>query len=61
MKRSFVAALVLLLPLALAAQEFRGTITGTVTDTTGAQIAAAKVTVTEINTNTKTQSSLRWG
>ena len=56
MKRSFVAALVLLLPLALAAQEFRGTITGTVTDTTGAQIAAAKVTVTEINTNTKTQT-----
>ena len=56
MKRSYVAALVLLLPLGMLAQEFRGTITGSVTDATGAQIAGAKVTVTEIHTNTKTQT-----
>src|SRR4051794_32515719 len=56
MKRSFVAALVFLLPFALSAQEFRGTINGTVTDVTGAQIADAKVTVTEVNTNSKTQT-----
>src|SRR5580698_4103057 len=56
MKRSFVAALALLLPLGLSAQEFRGTISGSVTDATGAQVAGAKVTVTEINTNSKTQT-----
>src|SRR5579871_1468247 len=56
MNRSFVAALLLLLPLALSAQEFRGTISGSVTDTSGAQIAGAKVTVNEINTNTKTET-----
>ena len=57
MKRSCVAALVLLLPLALSAQEFRGTISGSVTDTSGAQIAGAKVTVIEINTNSKTDTA----
>ena len=56
MKRSFVAAVALLLPLALSAQEFRGTITGSVTDTTGAAISAAKIIVNEINTNTKTET-----
>ncbi len=57
MKRSFVAALVLLLASALSAQEFRGTISGSVTDVSGAQIAGAKITVTEVNTNTKTQTA----
>src|SRR5262249_9738099 len=56
MKRSLVAALVLLLALGLSAQEFRGTITGAISDATGAQIAGAKVTVTEINTNTRTET-----
>ena len=53
MKRSFVAALFLLLPLASFGQEFRGTISGSVTDPTGAAVAGAKVTVTEVNTGTK--------
>ena len=35
-----------------SAQEFRGTISGTVTDSTGAIIKDAQVTVTEINTGT---------
>jgi hypothetical protein len=56
MKRSFVAALALLLPLYLSAQEFRGTITGSITDASGAQIAGGNVTVTEVNTNTRTQT-----
>ncbi len=53
MKCSFVAALALLLPFAAIAQEFRGTLSGSVTDPTGAFIAGAKVTVTEVNTGTK--------
>ena len=57
MNRSFVAALVMLLPLALSAQEFaRNHQRFGVTDASGAQIAGAKVTVTEVNTNTKTQT-----
>src|SRR5579864_4869042 len=56
MNRSFVAALVLLLPLALSAQEFRGTITGSVTDASSAQIAGANVLVNETNTNTRTET-----
>ena len=48
-----VAALALAIPLALGAQEFRGSINGTVSDPTGAMIAGAKVTVTETHTGTK--------
>jgi hypothetical protein len=44
---------VLVLPLALFAQEFRGTISGMITDPTGAMVAGAKVTVTETNTGTR--------
>ena len=50
---SWVATLVLTIPCALFAQEFRGTISGVITDPTGATIAGAKVTVTETNTGTK--------
>src|SRR6476661_4497856 len=57
MKCSFVAVLVLAFPLALAAQEFRGTLSGMVTDPTGLPIAAAKVTITETNTGTKSQTT----
>src|SRR5690242_12870773 len=38
------------------AQEFRGSITGTVTDATGSAIAGAKVVVTEVNTGTKVET-----
>jgi hypothetical protein len=38
------------------AQEFRGSIIGTVTDATGSAVAGAKVTVTEINTGTKVET-----
>src|SRR5690349_23161708 len=51
--RSLLATFVLAVPLALLSQEFRGTISGLITDPTGAMIAGAKVTVTETNTGTK--------
>src|SRR5262245_23442683 len=35
-----------------AAQEFRGSITGRVTDTTGAAVVGARVTVTNVGMNT---------
>ncbi len=57
MKCSLVAALVVTLPLALYSQEFRGTISGAVTDATGASVAGAKITVTETHTNVKTQAA----
>ena len=49
----FVAILALLFSAALFAQEFRGTIGGTITDATGATVPGAKVTVTETQTGTK--------
>jgi hypothetical protein len=53
MKFRLVSLLALCIPAALFAQEFRGTISGSVTDPTGAAITAAKVTVTEEHTGTK--------
>ena len=58
MKRCIVAVLALLLvPAALFCQEFRGTLSGSVTDPTGAVIAGAKVTLTEIQTGTKVETA----
>jgi hypothetical protein len=48
-----VALIALFIPAALFCQEFRGTITGAVTDPTGAAIAGAKVTVLETHTGTR--------
>ena len=57
MKFRLVAASVLfVLPLGLFAQEFRGTLSGTVTDPTGTSVAGAKVTVTETHTGTRNES-----
>jgi hypothetical protein len=54
MKFSYVAVLVsLALPIALSAQEYRGTISGAITDATGASVASAKITVTETKTGTR--------
>ncbi|MGA3017768.1 MAG: carboxypeptidase-like regulatory domain-containing protein, partial [Bryobacteraceae bacterium] len=53
MKSMSVSLLALFIPAALFAQEFRGTISGSVTDPTGAAITAAKVTVTEEHTGTR--------
>jgi hypothetical protein len=53
-KRRLPAFLALAIPLASFAQEFRGTISGTVTDPTGATIAGAKVTVTATHTGVAT-------
>src|SRR5260370_8132737 len=53
-----LSAVCLMLPLLLllsghaVAQEFRGTISGTVTDSTGAVVKDAQVTITETSTNT---------
>ena len=54
MKHSLVAVIALLIPASLFCQEFRGTISGAVTDPTGATIAGAKIVVTETHTGTKT-------
>jgi len=53
MKFRHVALVALFLPAALICQEFRGTISGAITDATGAGIPAAKVTITEEHTGTK--------
>src|ERR1035438_2511700 len=48
-----VALVAFFIPAALFCQEFRGTISGAVTDPTGAALPGAKVTVIEIHTGTK--------
>jgi len=53
MKTRLVVLIALLLPVALFCQEFRGSISGIVTDPTGAAIPGAQVTVTETHTGTK--------
>ncbi|HEX8814988.1 MAG TPA: TonB-dependent receptor [Terriglobales bacterium] len=50
MKVRMVLVFVLLTAAALMAQTFRGTILGTVTDSTGAAISGAKVTIRNVNT-----------
>src|ERR1700730_1822194 len=47
-----VLAALLLIPGRAGAQEFRGTISGTVTDSTGAVVKDAQVTITETSTGT---------
>ncbi len=56
MKLRLLAILVLAAPLAMLSQEFRGTISGAVTDPTNSVIAGAKVTVLEVHTGTKVQT-----
>jgi hypothetical protein len=56
MKFGRVAVLVVSLCLAAFAQEFRGAISGSVTDPTGAAVANAKVVATETSTGTKVQT-----
>src|SRR5580698_6439680 len=56
MKFRHVALVALVIPVVLFCQEFRGTITGVVSDPTGATMPGAKVTVTEIHTGTKINS-----
>ncbi|HKE24740.1 MAG TPA: carboxypeptidase-like regulatory domain-containing protein [Bryobacteraceae bacterium] len=55
MKR-LLAVIAILLPCAVFGQEFRGTISGVVTDPTGAGIPGARVITTEVRTGTKTQT-----
>ena len=52
MQLRHVALVALFIPAALFSQEFRGTISGAVTDPTGAAIPGAKVTVVETHTGT---------
>src|SRR5690242_4991466 len=56
MRYGFVAVAAIFLHLAAFGQEFRGTISGLVTDATGAAVAGAKITATEVRTGTKTQT-----
>ena len=56
MKFSLAVAFFLAVPLALFSQEYRGTISGAVTDPTGAVVAGAKVTVTETQTGTRVET-----
>src|SRR5258708_10123768 len=55
----FAALFTLMLPLTISAQEFRGTISGAVTDATGGTVAGAKITVTETRTNTRIENRNR--
>ena len=48
-----VALITILLPAAAFCQEFRGTISGAITDPTGAAVPGAKIAVTEVHTGTK--------
>ena len=57
MRIHVLAALVLVPIAALIAQENRGTLSGSVTDSTGAAIARAKVVVTEMQTGVKATAS----
>jgi hypothetical protein len=50
-KSALLGALLIATPLALLAQQYSGTITGTVTDAQGAAVAGAQVTVTNPATN----------
>jgi hypothetical protein len=56
MKRLFAACAMLFLSLAAFGQEYRGAISGAVTDRTGAVIPGAKVTVTETQKGTKIET-----
>ncbi|HUI55006.1 MAG TPA: TonB-dependent receptor [Bryobacteraceae bacterium] len=53
MKTRLVALVALSVPAVLFCQEFRGTISGSVTDPTGAAVPGARVVVTETHTGTK--------
>jgi len=53
MKLSLVSVMTLLLSAALFAQEFRGTVSGAITDPTGSAVPGAKVTVTETQTGAR--------
>src|SRR5436190_2352132 len=57
MKLFLLAVAACLFSLTISAQEFRATITGAVTDASGAAVAGAKVTATETNTNTKIETT----
>lgn len=54
--RLYLAVAFAALPPALFSQEFRGAISGAISDPTGAMIVGAKVTVTETHTGTKIQT-----
>src|SRR5947199_2721767 len=56
MKLSLVAVVALFMPAAMFCQEYRGTITGSVVDQSGAMIAGAKIVVTQTQTNAKIET-----
>lgn len=57
MRVSYVAALLTVVSVVCWAQEFRGTVSGAVTDPSGAAVSNAKVTALETRTNTRTQTT----
>src|ERR1700691_291562 len=54
MKFCLVAGMAMLIPMAVFGQEFRSTISGSATDSTGSAIVNVKVTATETRTGVKT-------
>ncbi len=50
----FAAAMIAVFTVGVSAQEFRGTITGTVSDPNGAVVPGAKVTIKNVDTNVST-------
>ncbi len=57
MKTLFASRLIFAIAFTAGAQEYRGTISGLVTDPSSAVIAGAKVTVTEVNTGARMQAT----
>jgi len=53
----FLPALALFLPVLATAQEFRSTLSGKVTDPSGASVAKAEIVVVKSDTNSKSQTS----
>src|SRR5260370_35819604 len=56
MRNALFAALVALIPGLLSAQEFRATLSGSITDRQGAAIAKARVIATEMQTRDKSET-----
>src|SRR6266704_5689108 len=55
--KSFLIVMFFLFSVGTRAQEFRGTISGSVSDQSGAEVASASVTALEVSTGTRTATA----